>query len=70
SASPADIAAGLAGQPGSFTVSGAGESPWSVQPSLGIAGRFTGGHLFVRYKGDLRRGYGAHAGMAGAALAF
>lgn len=70
SASRTAVTAGLAGQPGSFTVAGAGESPWSVQPSLGATGRFTGGHLFVRYEGDLRRGYGAHAGVAGAALAF
>ncbi|HEY0835549.1 MAG TPA: autotransporter outer membrane beta-barrel domain-containing protein [Azospirillum sp.] len=70
SASSADITAGLAGQPGSFTIGAARESPWSVQPALGLAGRFTGGHLYVRYEGDLRRGYGAHAAVAEAALAF
>ncbi|HYH18609.1 MAG TPA: autotransporter outer membrane beta-barrel domain-containing protein [Azospirillum sp.] len=70
SAASAGITAGLAGQPGSFAAPTAKESPWSLQPALGLAAHFTGGHLYVRYEGDLRRGYGAHAGVAGAALAF
>ncbi|WP_431861179.1 autotransporter outer membrane beta-barrel domain-containing protein [Azospirillum sp.] len=70
SASSAAVSAGLAGQPGSFTIGTTGESPWSVQPALGLSGRFTGGRAYVRYEGDLRRNYRAHAAVAGAALAF
>lgn len=64
------LSAGLVGQPGRFTVGGTGESAWSVLPALGLAGRFAGGTAFVRYEGDLRRGYRAHAAVAGASLSF
>lgn len=70
SASSADITAGLVGQPGSFTVGAAEESPSSLQPTLGLTGRFGGGHLYARWEEDLREDYRARGLVAGAALAF
>ncbi|HYH37060.1 MAG TPA: autotransporter outer membrane beta-barrel domain-containing protein, partial [Azospirillum sp.] len=70
SASSASVSAGMAGQPGAFTIGTTGESAWSVQPALGLSGRFAGGYAYLRYEGDLRRNYRAHAAVAGAAVAF
>ncbi|MBF0393287.1 MAG: autotransporter outer membrane beta-barrel domain-containing protein [Alphaproteobacteria bacterium] len=70
SASSADVSAGLVGQPGSFTVGAAPESPWGLQPSLGLTGRFGGGHLNARYEDDLRKDYRAQAIIAEVALNF
>ncbi|PWC56377.1 autotransporter outer membrane beta-barrel domain-containing protein [Azospirillum sp. TSO22-1] len=70
SAASGTVSAGLTGQPGSFAVDTADESAWSVQPALGLSGRVAGGWAYVRYEGDLRRNYRAHAAVAGAALAF
>jgi outer membrane autotransporter protein len=70
SASSTDLSAGLSGQPGSFTVSAAGEPSYAIQPALGLSGRFAGGELSLRAQGEVRRDYHARAIVAGLALSF
>lgn len=67
---PGGITAGLEGQSGSFSIASARDDLNSLQTGLALKGSSPGGHVSVRYDGDFRPEFRAHAVTAGMAFKF
>jgi hypothetical protein len=70
SASSGHITAGLIDQPEDFTIETVLEDRDSLQAGLAMIGKTAGGHMFLRYDGDFRPEFEAHAIAAGMAIQF
>lgn len=64
------VTAGLADQPGVFTVSGPRDAAWLFEPSLGVSARFVGGQARLGYRGEFGAGQSGHAASASLGFSF